>query len=456
MNELKTYILHEWESIDKSNELSSEESNKLNQSFLSYFNTISSSESGTIGNFKKRNIIVKNGLLSNLGNNIGIIKIENYRLEFKPKMEYFWKFLPKMLDTLCGFEDFDKKLFLDPAENIELPQGLNMVPLLALSFVSLCNKVIEKGMIKRYIQKDERLNLMKGRINFSRLVMEKPWDLSSIPCVYYDPTFDNPENQIILWCAQKLLKETRKIESKGNDIFVVKKLREQYTLMSNEISLLPKTALDMQRINLSGIAAYYIKLMGVCKAILKESLFSFNEEGRKTTGINFILDMDWIFEQYMTHIFNQVAQEFPEIKIESQVKQSLGDKNTLKIIPDLIIFKSNKPLSVIDFKWKLFENNKNADYYQIICYGLAELQKGVKINDLFVNLFSVSDGKNEIEQIDTISSIFYDKKIIHINKIPLDSNIINNENTEEIETNIKEEIRKYLISITKNDYIKIT
>ena len=63
-----------------------------------------------------------------------------------------------------------------------------------------------------------------------------------------------------------------------------------------------------------------------------------------------------------------------------------------------------------------------------------------------VNLFSVSDESSEIQPVDIISDIFEGKKIIHINKIPLNSNLLNNENSKEIEINIKEKIRKYLRS----------
>ncbi|MBI4999586.1 hypothetical protein HZB97_02350 [Candidatus Gottesmanbacteria bacterium] len=64
-----------------------------------------------------------------------------------------------------------------------------------------------------------------------------------MPCKFYDLTFDNPENQIILWCAHKLLQETRKIESESDrEIYVVKQLREQCRESSRGVA---KDALPM-------------------------------------------------------------------------------------------------------------------------------------------------------------------------------------------------------------------
>ncbi|HJX49919.1 MAG TPA: hypothetical protein VJ438_00490, partial [Candidatus Nanoarchaeia archaeon] len=212
---MNSTCLREWEKV---------ENNEVSKLLDSYYQEVSVSK--TIGDFEKRNIFTRNNWIFNYGNNVGILELGNENkecvLELRPKLDqketkYFWNFLPRMLNQLCDFEDFNEKLFMDPKRTIELPKGCNMVPLLTLSFVSLCQKVIEKGMIRKYVKKNERLTTLKGKIDFPKLVKDKPFDLSKIPCSYYDLTFDNPENQLVLWCAHKLISETRKIKSKNMD-----------------------------------------------------------------------------------------------------------------------------------------------------------------------------------------------------------------------------------------------
>ena len=451
---MTTITLAEWETSQKNIPIS--------ELLEKYSTEISKSKS--IGDFSSRNIYSKGQCLINNGNNVGIIEFgtnkEHCRLELRPKLKIdqkgnFWRFLPKMLDSLCNFEGFEEHLFLDPEKTIILPAGCNIVPLLTLSFVSLCDKVIQKGMLRKYINKRDELTRIKGKIDFSMFVKGQSYNKNKIPCSYYDLTFDNNENQIVLWCAHKLLRETRKIAMKNKgEISIVKKLREQYILMQEEISLVPKSRSDVDSLNLSAISQNYIELMNVCKAILSESLFSFNEnEQKESKGINFIIDMDWIFEQYMTNIFFEVVKEenMSGLVLNAQLKQTLCDNNKIKIKPDLLISQNNKVIAVIDFKWKLSEQNNNADFYQIICYGLAELSRyDHEFGEINTYLFSVSDQNKldlSINNIDCISKVFSQKKVINIKKLALSANMFNDQDPKVIEMTLKTEVKLFLKSL---------
>ena len=426
-------------------ELNSEQSN----SFSRYYEKVKDSKKYCFGSFESRNIYLNSNSLFNQDSNVGIINFENKTFEFRPKLdnseeENFWKFLPRMMSRLYDLKDFGKNLFIDSEELIDLPKGSNIVPILTLSFVSLCEDILEKGLTKKYILKNERIKSIKGKIDFSVLTRQKPWDLSTVPCSYYDLTFDNEENQIILWCANRLLKQTRILNEKNSENIVLKKLKEQVNLLSGEITLLPKTKKDLLNLNISGVNYHYRDIMSVCKAILSESLFSFNEsDNHKNKGINFIINMDWVFEQYMTCLFQEATKDFDNLKINSQQRKSLCDKNKITIKPDLIIStKDDKPVYIIDFKWKL-RKDRNADYYQIICYGLAELQKNDNIK---VGIFSVGDINekyNDIEQqFDVISEIFKNSsKEVRITNLILDPKLLKEDNPE---SEIKRQIKNFL------------
>ncbi|MBK9333820.1 MAG: hypothetical protein IPM96_15790 [Ignavibacteria bacterium] len=59
--------------------------------------------------------------------------------------------------------------------------------------------------------------------------------------------------------------------------------------------------------------------------------------------------------------------------IKSQEIGRLCDNEQIKIRPDLMIEINGKTKSIVDFKWKSHKQNINADFYQIICYSLAEM-----------------------------------------------------------------------------------
>ena len=419
-----------------------------------------------IGSFTKRKIRIVEGDLCNDGSNVGIISIHKDipQIEFRPKLDSekytdteerndkFWHYLPRMLEVLSDYKGFNNRIFIDPSRIIQLPKGCNLVPLFALSFVSLLDKALQQGIYKKYIKKNNRLKAIKGKIDFSMLSKEKAWDASSIPCNYYDLTFNNNENQIILWCLGKLLGKIKEIsdDDKKSNVYIVKRMREQESLLSQEVSLLPKTSSDLLKTDYSAMPRYYLPLMNLCKVILNEKMFAFEKEGRGIEGVNFVIDMDWVFEQYMTHLFKEVEKEgqIEGLSVDSQKSKGLCDQNRVKIKPDIIINLGGAPVAVIDFKWKYSGDVGSPQYYQVICYALADLQN-VGVNKQDACLFSVGDMAQGryINQIDTISTVFDGKKQISIIKLDLNPELLLGSDNDEVEKSIKKQILEYLESL---------
>ena len=424
--------------------------------------------SAVIGDYEERNIsIIDSKYLKNGCNNVGILETENYRFEFRPKMdnpeksasknnlnsselpndEHFWHFLPKMLKTLYDYENMSDKMFIDPRRRIILPKGCSIAPLLTLSYVAQCDSILRKGLLKKYVRRSERLKTIKGRIDFNALAKNKPWDVSSIPCKYTEMSMENEENSIMLYCAYKLLSELRDRRVQNNQIH--KKLREQYTLLLTEINFSEKTYADWQRLNQSSLSKSYLNMMELCGAILNDSMFSFDENSnKKIQGVNFVIDMDWVFEQYLTTLFKKVVllEKFNDkITIKDQKIGKLCDSGKIRIKPDLIIreTKNGRALAVLDFKWK--SRSPNSDFYQIICYALAELQKHGESKKIDACLCAVYDEKIDNTPYDKISKVFKSEKEILIKKkVFLNSESFSESNDEKIESRICDKIETYL------------
>jgi len=439
-------VAYEWQELEYP---VGEDIEQINSAFDEYKSV---SKSRSIGDIGRRNIEKINDKIKNSGNNVGIIEFGNgIRIEFRPKLDSpskrefkdFWGFLPRMLHSLCRTNEFTNRIFIDPFQKIELPEGCNMVPLFALSFVSLCSDVVRKGMLKKYVRRQQALKTIKGKIDFGTLIRTKPWDDSVVPCIYHDLTFNNKENQIVLWCLNKLIKEASKIElgQDGNEPRILCLMRELFAMISQEVILTPQKRSDILAIQKSSLPAHYVELMKLCEVILSDQFFSFDPNQKCLNGLNFIIDMDWVFEQYMTYLFDVVAAE-SGLKIEPQYRHSLCDKNKIKIRPDVVIFDPGhaKPLAVIDFKWKDAPNTDNANYYQIICYGLAEIQKFDLIN-IDASIFYASG--QEVMNYDAISKIFDGNKNVTINKICLEREIFDKSINIDIEAAIKGKIRNY-------------
>jgi len=455
------FRIYEYQSIP-------DEKGSLPSEFEEYLQK-SASSSKVIGKINEDEIgRGKGNTFKNSGSSVGILKCsESTRFEFLPKLDFHtkenpvWNYLPHMLETLTYERDLESKLFLDTNISIELPNGMDFVPLLFLSFVRFLELVIENGVMKKYIKKEEDLRSIKGRINFSKHASKRVWDYSKLPCIYNDLSIDNNENQIIFWCAVKLLKHTKRKDDKTS--FLEKVLRSQIELLSTVITLKEKSLHDYNKVILTANHSYYAEIMKLCKVVLTERMFSHKENEKSShVGVNFLIDMNWVFEQYMTSMFEEVVNEMAvtnensKLCIETQKRKSLCDNGRITIKPDLIIKNSvtKEAVVIIDFKWKNIEKNNNADFYQVICYALSELEsrKGdVKESVVRAHLFCASDDMQndslDFTKIDEISELFKNRNMnakIEIMKVALGGGVFLKKDSVEIEKVIKEKIHEYL------------
>jgi 5-methylcytosine-specific restriction endonuclease McrBC regulatory subunit McrC len=129
---------------------------------------------------------------------------------------------------------------------------------------------------------------------------------------------------------------------------------------------------DCYRLRLDRLSLHYEKALEISKTILEESFVRSTEKGR-SKGFNFIVDMNRLFEDFLTEMTRQIMSEkCPRLQVIDQMGfNSLDRDGKLTIKPDLLIFNqmSGKFPIIIDAKYKL--DVKNPDVYQMIAYSLA-------------------------------------------------------------------------------------
>jgi 5-methylcytosine-specific restriction enzyme subunit McrC len=187
-------------------------------------------------------------------------------------------------------------------------------------------------------------------------------------CAYDDLTFDNLENQIVLKATTLLIPLIRFNEE------IKKELHRYSHYLRDAVNLVNIVPEDCSRVQYSRLNDYYETIIQFSKVILQDYFIRSTHKGA-ARGFNFIVNMNKVYEDFVTELVNQVVseeKEFQDYVALPQTKfRSLVREGTINIKPDIILKHKDKqeyPL-IIDAKYK--KQDANADYYQVIAYALG-------------------------------------------------------------------------------------
>ena len=183
-----------------------------------------------------------------------------------------------------------------------------------------------------------------------------PVVLDKHSCSYRQFTQDVPENRILKWTAS-LLRSWDYID-KG----VFRRLhRILHTL--GDVQLDPNSRFLFDRLEFHRLNDSYQPALAIAKIIL--DYLSFTGSAGSEPFLAFLIDMNVLFQQYLTVVLQQGINKsgFQVIKEESHF---LDQGRQINIRPDLLLYKGIEPLLIIDAKYKTREAQE--DLYQMIAY----------------------------------------------------------------------------------------
>ena len=313
---------------------------------------------------KKKNIDVfynrKGEPFIKVGPYAGIVQLIERRIHFSTKVDTR---LFYMLSYLKSEEDF----LYDPNTPIEIREGANFFDIIGRLFLNLLEDLMKIGLLKKYVRKKENIRFLKGKILIKDQIKKNLFDKSKFFCEYEDLTFDNLENRIILSATNSLISLIRFSEQ------IRTELRKSETILKDYITLKQVNPQEINLVRFSRINQHYDKIIKLSKLILEERFIRSIHKG-ESRGFNFIVNMNNVYEDFITEMTEEVINEDPkfiDLAIEKQPRfRSLVKERTLITKPDIIIRKNKQGYPfIIDTKYK--REDSNADYYQIIAYSLA-------------------------------------------------------------------------------------
>jgi 5-methylcytosine-specific restriction enzyme subunit McrC len=319
-------------------------------------NRIERGEKGGIG------IVEKDGTkwLAN-SSYVGVLAYGDHRISFKPKFDLNVIFMLPFLQDIGLFKvDYESKVNLDT--------GDCFFDFLGVLFVHEIDPILERGLLKRYVNKEENLRFLKGRLLIGRDIQANLGFKPQMYCSYYDLTYDNLENRLVLRALNLLIP----LLSDSTEIEKTKlRLLEAQNQLLQEVTLDPGLgSIDCDMVRLDRLNERYSDILHLARLILEQSFINSTADG-SVSGFNFLVDMNKLYEHFVTEIIRQIVNEhYPEFTVRAQYSlKDLDRQGKLTTKPDIVLMRNGKVQVIIDAKYKF--DLTNTDAYQMIAYSLA-------------------------------------------------------------------------------------
>ena len=332
---------------------------------------------------------------------VGTIKFSNFQVIIKPKIEDIY--LAKMIAYSYNLEPNDIRYY-DSVSNIDMREGA-ITDLIALLYIQEVEKIILKGLAKRYKQKEESISTCRGKIVFNDLAKKSTAELT-LPCRYRELTTDIAENRLIYSTLEFLKKRVNTSEISRKIDVLSDRLSEKTTYQSLDKILLRKVEIESNR-----LTKHYKLVIELSKLIYNNYDFSLMKG--ETGFSSFLIDMNVLFEKFLYRLFESSFESQIEIKYQSKLKNSYitSDGSNRSLIPDYQFYKDDELIGIADAKYKDYghDNVSSGDLYQLTTYAVANSQN---INTIM--LFYPLKEKQQIKEY-SLYSHFLENKIQIIN-----------------------------------------
>jgi len=238
-------------------------------------------------------------------------------------------------------------------------------------FCGLLFSEVHKGLIKVYVEREENLPVVKGRLLIGQQLKVNLVHQERVCCQFDELQEDNLYNQAIKATLRVLFGIAR-----------ASRLRQQLTellFIFDAVQDVRVTAQDVRRLPRNRLVSRFEEIIRLCEWFLS-GVSPDVVVGRSPTAA-LLFDMNRVFEAYVAAVMRKVTRSAGG-KCKAQGPQRFlgreltSGKHVFLLKPDLTVADSNGEMTLIaDTKWKMLDaadskyGVSQADVYQMLAYG---------------------------------------------------------------------------------------
>ena len=226
-------------------------------------------------------------------------------------------------------------------------------------FLEELDELLKKGLKSKYIQQEQNLHFLKGRLNIQKQIQYNHIHKERFFVAYDEFLSDRVENRLIKTALLYLYKKSRlnKNQQKIREfLFVFDEIKESKNIKSDFL----KVTTDKQMIE-------YGRVLEFAKVFLSAN--SFSPYKGKDIAFALLFDMNLLFESYVGAYLKK--KNF-DVKLQDRGKYLVEAPSKFALRPDIVINKNTDNEIIADTKYKNISSYKDisqADMYQLYAYG---------------------------------------------------------------------------------------
>ena len=313
-------------------------------------------------------------------NFVGTIVLDDIQIEILPKIPLVENNIEaekiRFLEILQSIDYFKEKIFSN--SKIEIIDT-SILELFIHLFIEEVEKIVKKGLIYKYVDKNENLNVFKGKLDINSHIKYNFSHKERFFMKFDEFSVNSLENIIIKLTIQKLKKISINPKNKES----LNKIGYYF----ENISILESSIENLKYLTFDRMNVYYRNAIQWAKIFLNNqssSIFSTNNGEMSSI----LFPMETIFENYIANKLVNIIQEksYNQLTIKVQdnscsIFSSISlnnikvDNNILRIRPDIVIKnKDAKEIFILDTKWKILNKLDDKfkisteDVYQMLAY----------------------------------------------------------------------------------------
>ena len=313
-------------------------------------------------------------------NFVGTIPLDDIQIEILPKIPLVENNIEaekiRFLEILQSIDYFKEKIFSN--SKIEIIDT-SILEIFIYLFIEEVEKILKKGLIYKYVDKNRNLNIFKGKLDINSHIKYNFSHKERFFMKFDKFLMDSLENIIIKLTIQKLKKVSINPKNKEN----LNKIGHYF----ENVSILENSIENLKCLTFNRMNDYYKNAIQWAKIFLdnqSSSIFSTNN-GKM---LSVLFPMETIFENYIANKLVNIIQKKISSELLIKIQDSSCsifsnislnnieiDNNILRIRPDIVIKNKNtKEIFILDTKWKVLNKLdekfkiSTEDIYQMLAY----------------------------------------------------------------------------------------
>ena len=301
---------------------------------------------------------------------VGVVRLPTVEIRVVPKVPGDLLGLVRLLEYASGL---DALIRLSDGATLEA-SGDSLLELVVLLFVEASERVLRRGLLSGYVEREDDLPIVRGRILGDRQLLERFGQLDRIICRFDELEHDVVENQLLTAALQVASSRVTSVGLRRR----ISRLRGVLEPIcdTDQLNLAgARTTMTYNRLNAHYETAHQLGWL-LFDALGIDDLFAPGE----AQSFSFLLNMNQLFERFVTRVVEQVLpaaryRVTSQSLFKSVVWNVSSQRPYTSIIPDVVVERRGESNGrvAIDAKYKLYDERgfDQGDIYQTFLYAFA-------------------------------------------------------------------------------------